>query len=48
VAVALGEPVVGALVGGGADHRGQLRFDQRLVDGLGGLPNPIGDVGGLE
>jgi hypothetical protein len=39
--IALGEASLGALVGGGADHRGELGLDQGLVDGLGGLTDAV-------
>jgi hypothetical protein len=48
VAVALGQPLRAALVRGGADHRGELGLDQRLVDGLGGLADAVIDLSGLE
>jgi hypothetical protein len=48
VAVALGRPVRGALVGGGADHGGELGLDQRLVDGLGGLADAVIHLRGRE
>jgi hypothetical protein len=39
--VALGNTAFGALVRSGADHRGELGFDQGLVDGLGGLADTV-------
>jgi hypothetical protein len=33
---------------GGADHAGELGFDEGLVDGLGGLADAVVDVCGLE
>jgi hypothetical protein len=48
VPVALGQPLGCPLVWGGADHRGELRLDEGLVDGLGGLADPVVDVGDLE
>ena len=46
--VALIDPHLGALVRAGANHRGQLRVDQRLIDGLGGLLDPISGIGIAE
>jgi hypothetical protein len=48
VPVALGNPGVGTFMGRGADHRGELGLDERLVDGLGGLADAIIDLRGLE
>jgi hypothetical protein len=48
VAVALGRPFRCALVGGGADHRGELGLDEGLVDGLGGLTDAVIDLRGRE
>jgi ClpP class serine protease len=42
--VALGQPLGRALVGGGADHAGELGFDQGLVDRLGGLADAVVDL----
>ena len=39
---------VAAFVQGGADRVGDLGFDQRLVDRLGGLTDAITDIGDLE
>jgi hypothetical protein len=36
----LSGPGIGALVRAGADHRGQLRLDQRLIDRRGRRPDP--------
>jgi hypothetical protein len=47
-AVALGGAGVGALVRRGADHRGELRLDQRLVERLGSGADAVVDVGGVE
>jgi hypothetical protein len=47
-AVALRQPLRAALVGSGADHRGELGLDEGLVDGLGGLADPIVNVRSLE
>jgi hypothetical protein len=47
VAVALGLPVRGALVGCGADHLSELGFDEGLVDRLGGLADPVVNLRGL-
>jgi hypothetical protein len=30
------------------DHRGQLGLDQRLIDRLGRLPDPVINLGGLQ
>jgi hypothetical protein len=46
--VALGKAGVAALVRRGADHRGELGFDERLVDGLGGLADPVVDLRDLQ
>jgi hypothetical protein len=48
VPVALRGPGVGAFVRAGADHRRDLGVDQRLVERLGRLPDPVVDLGGLE
>jgi hypothetical protein len=48
VAVALGQPGLGALVGGGADYLRELGFDEGLVDGLGGLADAVIDLRRLE
>ena len=32
----------------GADGVGELGLDQRLVDGFGGLPDAVTDIGDLE
>jgi hypothetical protein len=48
VAIALRDPVGGAFVRRGADHRGQLGLDQRLVDRLRGLPDPFLDITTLQ
>jgi hypothetical protein len=47
-AVALGGAGLGALVRVRADHRGELGLDQRLADRLGGLPDPVINLGGFE
>jgi hypothetical protein len=47
-AVALRGPGVGALVRAGADHRGELGLDQRLIDRGGRRPDPVVDIGGLQ
>ena len=47
-AVALGGAGIGALVRAGADHRGQLRLDQRLVERLGGGADAVVNLGGFE
>ena len=39
---------VAAFVQGGADRVGELGFDQRLVDRLGGLTDAVTDIGDLE
>ena len=39
---------LGAFVGFGADHRGQLGLDQRLVDRRRRLPDPVGHIGLLD
>jgi hypothetical protein len=39
---------VGALVWRRTDHRGQLRFDQRLIDRRGRLTDPFFNISGLE
>jgi hypothetical protein len=41
-------PGLSALVRVRADHRRELGFDQRLVDRLGRLPDPVIDLGGFE
>jgi len=46
--IALGEPGVGALVGGGADHGRELGLDEGLVDGLGGLADAVINLRGRE
>jgi hypothetical protein len=46
--VALGGAGLGALVRAGADHRGQLGLDQRLVERLGGGADAVVDLGGFE
>src|SRR6476661_1626352 len=46
--VAQRQPSLGALVRRSADHRRQLRLDQRLIDRGCRLPNPIIDIRGLE
>src|SRR6476619_7119586 len=46
--VAQRQPSLGALVRRGADHRRQLRLDQRLIDRGCRLPNPVIDIRGLE
>jgi hypothetical protein len=38
-------PGLGALVRAGANHRGQLRIDQCLIDRFGGLFDPIRGIG---
>jgi hypothetical protein len=43
--IALISSSVGPLVRGSADHRGQFRIDERLIDRLGGLLDPISGVG---
>ncbi|GAA2843433.1 hypothetical protein GCM10020220_035800 [Nonomuraea rubra] len=48
VPVALRYPGRGALVRGGADHRGQLGLDEGLVDGLGGVPDTFARLGVLQ
>jgi hypothetical protein len=48
VAVALGQPLRGALVRASADHGGELGFDEGLVDGLGGLADAVVDLRGRE
>ena len=37
-----------ALTGRGANHRGQLRLDQRLIQRLGRRPNAVVNLGGLQ
>jgi hypothetical protein len=44
VAVALGQALWAALMGAGADHGRELGLDQGLVDGLGGLADPVVDL----
>jgi hypothetical protein len=39
---------VAAFVQGGADRVGELGFDQRLVDRLGGLTDAVTDIGDLK
>ena len=46
--IALGEAGLGALVWCGADHAGELGFDEGLVDGLGGLADAVIDLRDLE
>ena len=46
--VALRGPLLGAFPGAGADHRGQLGVDQRLVDRLGRGADPVLNTGGLH
>jgi hypothetical protein len=46
--VALGQPRLGPLMRGGADHAGELGFDQGLVDSLGGLADAVIDLRCLE
>jgi hypothetical protein len=41
MAVTLGNAGVSALMRGGADHAGELGFDQGLVDGLGSLADAV-------
>ena len=48
MAVALPQPCLAALVWGGADHRGELGFDEGLVDGLSGLADAVIDLRDLE
>jgi hypothetical protein len=48
VAVALGQPSLGALMRSGTDHGRELSLDERLVDRLGGLTDPIIDLRGLQ
>jgi hypothetical protein len=48
VPVALGNAGLGALVGGGADHLGELGLDQGLVDRLGGLTDAVVNLRGRE
>jgi hypothetical protein len=43
MAVALGQPGLGPFMWG-ADHRGELRLDEGLVDGLGGLTDAVVDL----
>jgi hypothetical protein len=47
-AVALGGAALGALVPAGADHRGELRLDQRLIQRLGRGPDAVVDLGGFQ
>jgi hypothetical protein len=44
VAVALRQPLRDALVGGGADHGGELGLDEGLVDGVGSLAAAVVNV----
>jgi hypothetical protein len=46
--IALGQPSLGALMGSGTDHGRELSLDERLVDRLGGLTDPIIDLRNLE
>ena len=46
--VALRQPRVGALVGPGADYRGQFGLDQRLIDRRRCCSDPFLDIGALE
>jgi hypothetical protein len=46
--VALRGAGLAALVRAGADHRGQLGLDQRLIQRLGRGANPVVDVGNLQ
>ncbi len=46
--VALSGAGLGALVRAGADHRGQLGLDQRLIQRLGRRPDSIVNLGGLQ
>ena len=46
--VALRGPIRGPLPGTGADHRGQLGVDQRLVDRLGRRPDAVLNTRGLH
>jgi hypothetical protein len=48
VPVALRDPLAGAFVRAGADHRGQLGLDQRLIDRRRGLPDSFFDITTLE
>jgi hypothetical protein len=48
VAVAQVGSVLAAFVAGGADGVGELGLDQGLIDGFGGLADPVADIGGLE
>jgi hypothetical protein len=48
VAVALGQPLRRPLVGGSADHGGELGLDEGLVDGLGGLADAVVHLRRLE
>jgi hypothetical protein len=48
VTIPLPDPPVSAFVRFGADHRGQLGLDQRLVDRRRGLPDPVGHIGLLD
>jgi hypothetical protein len=47
-AVALGGPIFGAFVRAGADHRGQLRLDQRRIQRLGRRADAVIDVGNFQ
>ena len=46
--IALGQPSLGALMWSGTDHGRELSLDERLVDRLGGLTDPIIDLRCLE
>ena len=46
--VALRQPAARALMRTGADHRGELGLDQRLIDRLGRRPDPILDIRDLQ
>ena len=46
--VALSRPFRAPLPGAGADHRGQLGVDQRLIDRCGRGPDPVVDISGFE
>jgi hypothetical protein len=48
MAIALGQPVGRPLMRGGTDHVGEFSFDERLVDGLGGLADAVIHVRGRE
>jgi hypothetical protein len=46
--IALGQPSLGALMRSGTDHGRELSLDERLVDRLGGLTDPIIDLRSLQ